>query len=303
MQSDWDIDQTDKYKTEFVTIKSVDGTNLRLSDFIQTDGYDRVYLLRVPFRLNKMPEDGYVGKPITLNLTEQTFVMGATENGVTNSASWEGDVDKTTEVNNAKNHFDGVEIVDIFNTDGKYNIIGTVKCWNDTKPVTVEIYKDGETTPMYTFTSADTDDAGNNLYGVLTKTTKKGECEWNFELPVSNQFSYKMVVKKQSHLTYPEIEIDKTQVDDNADLTLADTIEMIVGDINGDEIIKLPDRAELMRFFNRQKPWILDKARFEAADLNGDGAVNMFDLTLLKQNMEKTYPSNITNANNGGGSA
>ena len=303
LQSDLDIDQTDKYKTEFVTIKSVDGTNLRLSDFIQTDGYDRVYLLRVPFRLNKMPEDGYVGKPITLNLTEQTFVMGATENGVTNSASWEGDVDKTTEVNNAKNHFDGVEIVDIFNTDGKYNIIGTVKCWNDTKPVTVEIYKDGETTPMYTFTSADTDDAGNNLYGVLTKTTKKGECEWNFELPVSNQFSYKMVVKKQSHLTYPEIEIDKTQVDDNADLTLADTIEMIVGDINGDEIIKLPDRAELMRFFNRQKPWILDKARFEAADLNGDGAVNMFDLTLLKQNMEKTYPSNITNANNGGGSA
>ena len=92
-------------------------------------------------------------------------------------------------------------------------------------------------------------------------------------------------------------------MDDNAYLTLADTIEMIVGDINGDEIIKLPDRAELMRFFNRQKPWILDKARFEAADLNGDGAVNMFDLTLLKQNMEKTYPSNITNANNGGGSA
>lgn len=72
----WILIQTDKYKTEFVTIKSVDGTNLRLSDFIQTDGYDRVYLLRVPFRLNKMPEDGYVGKPITLNLTEQTFVMG-----------------------------------------------------------------------------------------------------------------------------------------------------------------------------------------------------------------------------------
>ena len=30
LQSDLDIDQTDKYKTEFVTIKSVDGTNLRL---------------------------------------------------------------------------------------------------------------------------------------------------------------------------------------------------------------------------------------------------------------------------------
>lgn len=303
LQTDLDIDSTDNYKTEFVTIKSPDGNNLRLSDFVQTDGYDRVYLLRVPFRLNKIPDREYVGKPITINLTEQTFVMGATENGVSHSASWEGDVDKTTEVNNAKNHFDGVEIVDIFNTDGKYNIIGTVKCWNDTKPVTVEVYKDGETTPMYTFTSSDTDDAGNNLYGVLTKTTKKGECEWNFELPVSNQFSYKMIVKKQSHLTYPEITIDKANADSDAKLTLADTIEMIVGDINGDEIIKLPDRAELMRFFNRQKPWILDKARFEAADLNGDGAVNMFDLTLLKQNMEKTYPSNITNANNGGGSA
>lgn len=54
---------------------------------------------------------------------------------------------------------------------------------------------------------------GNNLYGVLTKTTKKGECEWNFELPVSNQFSYKMIVKKQSHLTYPEITIDKANAD------------------------------------------------------------------------------------------
>ena len=62
LQNDLDIDQTDNYKTEFVTIKSADGINLRLSDFTHTDGYDRVYLLRVPFRLNKIPDADYVGK-------------------------------------------------------------------------------------------------------------------------------------------------------------------------------------------------------------------------------------------------
>lgn len=305
LQTDIDFDADDIYKTEFVTIKSTDGTNLRLSSFAQPAGTDTIYLLRVPFRLKKLPESGYTGTAITLNLTEQTFVLGATADGVTNSASWEGVIDKTTDVNNAKNHFDGPVIVDIFGTDGKFNITGTIKAWNVTKPFCVEIYKTDNTTgtPDYTFKSDDVDPLNVPLYGTVTQTTLKGECEWEFSLPVSNLFDYRMVISKQSHLTYPELSIDRTKVVDN-ELAMSDKIELIVGDINRDQIIKLPDRAELMRFFNAQKPWALYVNRFEAADLNGDDAVNLFDLTLLKQNLEREYPqpTPVPTAAPGGGS-
>jgi hypothetical protein len=227
---------------------------------------------------------------------------------VTNSASWEGAINKTTAVNNAKNHFDGPEIVDIFGTNGKFNITGTVEAWNanENQPVTVNVYKKTDTgvedTPAYTFLSSDVDELGDPLYGAVTQVGKKGEIKWEFSLPVSNLFSYEMVVSKQSHLTYPAIEISKSDVNGDK-LAITDSIELIVGDINSDQIIKLPDRAELMRFFNRQKPWLLYKTRFEAADLNGDDEVNLFDLELLKRNMENTYPQttpDVTTAGGGG---
>jgi hypothetical protein len=312
LQKNLKMTEDSKYNTEFVTIKSPDGQKLRLSGFADADSADKtVYLLRVPFKLLKMPDDDYTGEAITLNLTEQTFVLGATENGVTNSASWEGTINKTTAVNNAKNHFDGPEIVDIFGTNGQFNITGTVKAWNanENQPITVNVYKvddtgTAETEPAYTFKSTDVDELGAPLYGEVTQASKKGEIEWKFSLPVSDLFSYEMVVSKQSHLTYPAIEISKSNVIGD-ELPITDVIELIVGDINSDQIIKLPDRAELMRFFNRQKPWLLYKTRFEAADLNGDDAVNLFDLELLKKNMENTYPqpaSDTTTTEGGGGS-
>jgi hypothetical protein len=301
-----DLDSSGTYKTEFVTIISNDGTDLRMNNIPSTT--DTIYLLRVPFKLIAYPDSSYTGKAITLHLSEQTFVMGSGTTGTEASASWEGTFDKTTDVNNLKNHFDDVEIVDIFGTDGKFNIMGKVTAWNTTQPVRVDIYKADDTTgiPFYTFFSSDVDEFGNPKYGALTQTTKKGECEWEYKLPVSNRFDYKMVVTKLSHLDYPEISVEKTGVkDDKYEIT--DTIDLIVGDINGDGIIKLPDRAELMRFFNRQKPWALNKSRFEAADLNGDDAVNLFDLNLLSRNYEKAYsiptptPSAGTGSVDGGG--
>ncbi len=307
LETDLNIDTTGTYKTEFVTIKSTNGTDLRLSNFTQPVDTDTIYLLRIPMRLIAYPPDGYTGKAITLNLTEHTFVMGATSDGVTASASWEGAIDKTTEVNNAENHFDGVEIVDIFGTDGKYNITGTLKAWNPIQPVKVEVYKSdaaANASPAYTFLSSDVDALNQPLYGTFTQTTNKGEIQWDFSLPVSNLFSYRMVITKLSHLDYPEITVDKDSTQ-NDKFEITDTIELIVGDINDDGVIKLPDRAELMRFFNRQKPWALDKSRFEAADLNGDEAVNLFDLNLLKQNYEKAYsvptPAPTPDSSGGGG--
>jgi hypothetical protein len=54
-----------------------------------------------------------------------------------------------------------------------------------------------------------------------------------------------------------------------------------------------------MRFFNRQKPWQLDKNRFEAADLNGDDLVTLVDLDLLNRNYEKAYAYASDSTDNG----
>jgi hypothetical protein len=146
------------------------------------------------------------------------------------------------------------------------------------------------------------DELGNPLYGAVSPNGLKGEIDWEFSLPVSNLFNYKMVISKQSHLTYPDISIDKTAADADKNISAAaEPIQLIVGDINGDQIIKLPDRAELMRFFNEQKPWSLYKTRFEAADLNGDNAVNLFDVELLKKNMDNSYPQPTPTETSGGG--
>jgi hypothetical protein len=289
-----------KYKTEFVTILSKDGTNLKMSNI--TDDENTVYLLRVPFKLIKYPDENYTGNAVTIHLTEQTFVLGSGTNGDTPSAGWEGAIDKTTEVNNLKNHFAGVSIVDLFDTNGKFNIVGQINAWNKNQPIEVDVYKsdsDQETDqPEYTFTSADVDELGAPLYGELEQTTAKGEVEWKFTLPVSNRFDYKVVIKKQSHLTYSDISVSSSEVKDDT-FTIADPITLIVGDINGDQVIKLPDRWELMRFFNRQKPWQLDKNRFEAADLNGDDLVTLVDLDLLNRNYEKAYAYASDSTDNG----
>ena len=314
LQTKAELDLTGKYKTEFITMLSKDGTDLRMNNITQTD--DTIYLMRIPFKLIKYPDSAYTGKAVTLRLTEHTFVMGSDDDGVnadgvSASASWEGLVDKTTEVNNLENHFDGVEIVDIFNTDGKFNITGKIKAWNPKQPIKAEIYKSTAAAgdpPEYTFLSSDKDAAGQFMYGELKPVGKKGECEWEFSLPVSNRFEYKMVITKLSHLTYPDISIEKSGVVNDI-FAITDTITLIVGDINGDQIIKFPDRAELMRFLNRQKPWKLDLGRFEAADLNGDDTVSLFDLNLLQQNYGKAYsvaqpsPSPSGGSGTGGGSS
>ena len=305
------------YLTEFVTIKSNDGTSLRLNGInagnsLTDEGTavptaDTVYLLRVPFRLKAYPPDGYVGEAITLHLTEQTFVMGATENGVTNSASWEG-VDKTTAVNNAKNHFDSdVEIVDIFDTNGKNYITGTLKGWDPSEPFKITLFKRGDddnpAAPSPVLSDEyETDSGGTNYYkyGFLMYSPK-GEVEWNFRIPISNQFDYRMVIEKQSHITYPDIYLVKETPLPSASpdprtyylggntFTLTDPIELLVGDTDGDGYIKDPDRSELIRYYYQQKPWLVGGDKWRAADMNGDGAVNDFDMYLWRHNIHAAY--------------
>ncbi len=311
---DKEFDASGRYKTEFISIQSKDGTNLRMAgiDSDTTLTETTIYLLRVPFKLNAYPDGSYTGKAVDFRLTADTFVLGSGATGTEASAAYEGEgKTRTTEVNNLYNHFD-LAAVDLFDTDGKYTVKGKLTAWNRKLPVFVEFYKtetaaDGtvstpepSASPEYVFRWDETADAGGLAYGDIT-TDELGFCEWNFALPVSNRFSYEMVVKKASHVTYGATAIDKDAVA-NDELTLGADINLIAGDINGDGLVKLPDRAELMRFLNRQKPWDLDNARFDRADLNGDGLVNMFDLEyILKQNYEKLYGGTDTDPPEEGG--
>ena len=310
----------DKYKTLFVTIKSPDGKDLRLNNYAlpspspgTTSSDETVYLLRVPFRLVKYPNlddndpNKYTGLALDLNLTENTFVLGATANGVMNSASWEGNgADKTTAVNNAFNHFD-LDITDIFDTGSEFLVKGKISGWNPKEAFEVSFYKtdsNGDIVPASSpipFISHDPTSTAAPENGTLT-IDSDGFMVWDYELAVpvlSGNFNYAMVITKKSHLQYPPVPVP-TQAPSATTTDIAiDDIDLIVGDIDENGYIKIPDRVGLIRLFNEQKPWwdtvfpqtdprvLQFKQEYEEADLNGDDTVNLFDLNLLNSNMDK----------------
>lgn len=301
----------DRYKSVFVTIRSKDGTSLRLQGL--TDIYDSIedntidtdtiYLLRVPFLVKEEPQKDYTGLPITINgITEQTFVMSAEDKGAPKGVSWEGENDKTTanlikpKEENAFNHFNGIDVQDLFGTDYRFTLKGSIHGWNPLEPFKVKFYRqsdDGAAETLYkTFTSIE-----NDLYanGKTTVTTAEGEVTWDYELHDIPVATYRVQVEKQSHITYPNITVkpdDVVTADGEAQgtVTESDTINLIVGDINNDTYIKDVDRAYLIHTFNKSRPWTPELTeRFDRNDLNGDRMVNMFDLNLLNRNYERVY--------------
>ena len=304
----------DRYKSVFVTIRSKDGTSLRLKDLTKDNimdsiddklmETDTIYLLRIPFLVQKEPPEGYTGLAVTINgITEQTFVMGAAEKGAPKGVSWEGADDKKTanlikdKEQNAFNHFNGIDVQDLFGTDDRFTFKGSLHGWNPIEPFKIKFYlqnDDGATETLYkTFTSIE-----NDLYtsGKTTVTTAEGEVTWDFELSDIPVAKYRVEYEKQAHLTYPyatvtpdDIVVDETTA--KGTIEQADTFDMIVGDINSDDYIKDTDRAYLIHTFNQSRPWTPELTeRFDRNDLNGDKNVNLFDLNLLNQNYEKSYP-------------
>lgn len=311
-----------RYKSTFITIRALDSDSLRLEGLTNITNrqnaateLDTIYFLRIPFRLKKRPPEGYQGEPITIRaITEQTFVLGGTENGVTEGASWEGKTDKTiadtrgVKVLNAFNHFDGIEVVDMFDTDTRFTLKGVLRGWNPLQPFRIKLYRTDKEyepgdPPEQTFSSID--ENGYYANGVTTVTSADGEVMWEYELEDIFEADYRVEIEKQSHLTYPYMYIKASDIDLNdATLTVQDEKTLIVGDINLDGFIKLPDRAYLINMFNQSRPWTAElRDRFDKNDLNGDRRVNLFDLNLLNKNMEKSYsiPADEPPAANEGG--
>ena len=317
------------YESAFVTILSKDGTKLRLKGIdaeypddpegTPEDGADNnpptAYMLRIPFTLNKIPGDDYVGVPVTVHLSENTLVMGGGETGAIPSASWEGVQERTTLVNNLYNHFDGTDFRDLFNTNGMFKVSGTVRGWNPQHPFQIDAYgvtADGTITesPVATYLSDTKDATGKPLMSAHDALGNPIDCdeieilsgfndvEWHFTVSLYAQFDeYRISISKRSHLTYPSIPL--TVPEGNEDCVLQNPnapednpdapIELVVGDINSDELVQILDHYEMMRFFNRRIPWLLNLERFRSADLNGDNKVNVFDEELLQRNYNRWY--------------
>lgn len=106
----------DGHKMMFLTIKNNDGNgNARFKGLTAIE--DTKYLIRVPFVVNKVPDDisGTVTDCLKLSLGPQTFVIGSGENGYESYGAWEKE-DKTIPEVNLKNYFDWMGDLNVFQT-------------------------------------------------------------------------------------------------------------------------------------------------------------------------------------------
>ncbi|MBQ2664325.1 MAG: hypothetical protein IJG16_09280 [Clostridia bacterium] len=153
------------------------------------------------------------------------------------------------------------------------SIVGQVQTYNPKNDIRIMAYKDGLETDVY--------EAEITGYAIRAD----GEITYTYSIDIPSGGAYTLICDKSIHLPYiKNIEVEETDA-----VTDAPFVKMICGDINGDGYVKLPDRACFIRFLNRQSPSSVYPNAFDAADLNGDGNVNLFDLSILKLNMNKTY--------------
>ena len=160
----------------------------------------------------------------------------------------------------------------ISNLNEKTKITVKINAWNPKNDPTVLAYK------------TDTDVFAGELKERIIYPD--GRVKYGYEVEVDDKGDYTLVIAKNIHLTYMQ---SLTIPEETEDEYAAGEITLLCGDINSDGYIKLPDRAELIRFLNRQKAWTENATQFNKSDLNGDELVNLFDLNILKANMNKTY--------------
>ena len=113
-----------------------------------------------------------------------------------------------------------------------------------------------------------------------------GYVTYDYEVEVDDTGCYTLVAAKDIHLTYIQ---SLTIPEETKDEYAAGEITLICGDINRDGFVKIPDRSHLILMLNHPSRETANAAEFDMADLNGDGRINLFDLNILKSNLDKTY--------------
>lgn len=148
-----------------------------------------------------------------------------------------------------------------------YTVSGTVTSYLDeTKAVTVGLYKGEETTPSY-------------------ETTLTGNTG-TYSISGVESGTYTMKVTKEKHVPAEyEIVVGTENVVQNIKLVLR-------GDVNGDGNINMTDVSLIRRYLVNSNNYPLTNR--DAADINKDGNINMTDVSLIRRYLVNStlYPIN-----------
>ncbi|MBQ2738732.1 MAG: hypothetical protein IJF36_00740, partial [Oscillibacter sp.] len=106
-----------------------------------------------------------------------------------------------------------------------------------------------------------------------------------FVIDAVEQGTYDLTVKKAGCLTYTVKDITV----DNEDIDLGE-IELLAGDVTGDEKINMQDLRVFLQNFNKTGENIGN----DLTDVSGDNKVNMQDLRVFLKNFNKTAAKDCT---------
>ena len=121
----------------------------------------------------------------------------------------------------------------------------------------------------------------------IAETTGSGPVTQDFNLDTVAAGEYDLVVTKEAHLTYTvkNVKVEGTDLDltkhSNAAIS---TITLLAGDVNGDGKINLTDLSIFKNNFGKTGSAVTN----QLADITGDGKINLLDLGVFKNNFGRT---------------
>lgn len=121
----------------------------------------------------------------------------------------------------------------------------------------------------------------------IDPTTGSGQKEQSFTFASVAAGKYDLVVVKPGHLSYTvkNVEVGDTALDLTAHTNTAiSTITLLAGDVNGDGKINLTDLSIFKNNFGKTGSAVTNLL----ADITGDGKINLLDLGVFKNNFGKT---------------
>lgn len=165
--------------------------------------------------------------------------------------------------------------------DGR-TITGLVSSYNPNNPVTVALYRKGETESVTQL-----------VQSVYTTIAPSGKVTCSYSVNVSDPGEYTLEIRKDVHLTY-RMEVT---VPAEASEVSQKPVTLFCGDISGDEKIKQNDRTTLLKYMNTQVYHGETEAgaALRRSDLDGDGKITIHDFNIFKTYYNRTYEEAVSN--------
>ncbi|MGN0108348.1 MAG: hypothetical protein ACI4A5_11725 [Hominilimicola sp.] len=125
-------------KMMFISLRSKEtSSDYRFKGSLSSDSDKTKYLIRIPFKVIKVPDGGIDNNSLKLALGPQTFVLGSGDEGYSPYAVWEKE-DQTTPEVNLKNYFDWTGDIVLFTPPITEKELTDIKVFQYIDPSTVE---------------------------------------------------------------------------------------------------------------------------------------------------------------------